>query len=113
MEAHRGPGMPVKERHLLGQLQRIDPVVVSLAQCEVLAASGTQGVGEVRVGTDVLGPEDRPEQMRVAFGILPDDRRGGVGRGIVGDDDLHGEVGLLGDKAVEGLSDVSLVVVGD
>ena len=61
---------------------------------------------------EVLGPEDRPEQVRVAVGILLDDQRRGIGRGIVGDDDLHGEVRLLGDKAVEGLADVGLVVVG-
>ena len=45
MEAHRRLRMPVEERHLFAQLQRIDPVVVSLAQCEVLAASSRQGAG--------------------------------------------------------------------
>ena len=39
MEAHRCLWMPVEERHLFAQLQRIDPVVVALTQCDVRAAS--------------------------------------------------------------------------
>lgn len=92
--------MPVQVLYLLGQLQRIGPVIVAFAQCEVLATSGGQHILEIGVDTDVGLPQDRPKQLRIAGGVLSYDPRGGVRGGIVSDDHLDGELGPLGGEAV-------------
>ncbi|CKR56897.1 Uncharacterised protein [Mycobacterium tuberculosis] len=113
MKTHRRLRMPVQVLYLLGQLQRIGPVIVAFAQCEVLATSGGQHILEIGVDTDVGLPQDRPKQLRIAGGVLSYDPRGGVRGGIVSDDHLDGELGPLGGEAVQGLANVLLLVVGD
>ena len=59
----------------------------------------------------VFGLVDGFDDVGVFLGILTDDGSRPVGRGIVVDDSLEGEVGLLHYKAVQALPQVWLMII--
>lgn len=113
MEAQRGFRVLVQKRHLFAELHRIGPVVVALAYCEIFAAGSREGFGQVRMDANVFRPEYWSKKLWESGRVLSDNCRSSIGRCIVGNHDLDGEVDLLSNKAVESVPDVFLMVVGN
>ena len=101
--------------HLPLQAAVVAPVVVPFADADVLAPGVGEevfGVEVAALGENVLLHKKGPHNAGVTQGIVPDDLRRAVGGGVVADQDLKGEVRLLAQKAVQGLGNVLLMIIG-
>lgn len=90
---------------LLLEFAGVEPEVVGVAFGDPLAAG--VGVGEDVVDAEaavLLGAEDAELVGGLAL-VGPADGEGVVWRGVVGDDDLEGEVGFLGEDGLKRLAD--------
>ena len=108
MAGHVIVGVGFEEVDLELQFVRVGPVVVALARGDVFCIGVHGGTHDVAYRVTwfavlVLGLVDGLDDVGVALGILADDGSGAVGRGIVVDDSLEWEGGLLHHKAVKAL----------
>ena len=102
--------------NLLLELLRIRPVVIPFADGDVFALCPQEIKGIVR-GADaflilVLRLQDAAGDIRILFFVLPDNLLGPIRRGIVVDQNLHGEIRLLTVDALQGLPDIFFMLIG-
>ena len=107
--------MGVQKVHLALELFGIGPAVVPLAGGQVLAPGcreehRVQGVDPL--GKQVLLLEEGVDDMGVFLRVFPDDGGGAVGGGVVADQYLEGKIGALTYKALQGVPDIFLMVIG-
>ena len=105
---HEIVGVGFKEVDLKLEFVGIGPVVVTLAVGNVFSVGVHDGIHDATYRVAwfvelVLGLVNGFDDVGVTLGILADDGRGAIGRGIVVDNGLEGEGGLLHHKAVEAL----------
>ena len=94
----------------------VGPVVVTFACGDVFGTGVDGGVHyaderAVMLAVLIFGLEDGFDDVGVFLGVFADDGGGAVGRGIVMDDGLEGESGLLHYKAVQALTQERLVFI--
>ena len=101
--------------HLPLQAAVVAPVVVPFADADVLASGVGEevfGVEVAALGENVLLHQKGPHNPGIPQGVVPDDLCRAVGGGVVADQNLKGEVRLLAQKAVQGLGNVLLMIIG-
>ena len=106
--------MALQDFHLLAQLVRVRPVIISLAERHIASADQRkqEGRGDVDPLRElVLRLVDAPDDGRVAGFVFAHDFRGAVSRGIVVHQHLDAEGRPLGHEALEGVADQPGLVV--
>ena len=101
--------------HLALQLRGIRPVVVPFTQGDVLAAGG--GIEHLQTQVLALGVEVHvlvkgADQPGIAGGIVLQDGTRAVRGGVVVDQNLHGKIHALHQKAFQRVAQVGLMVIG-
>jgi hypothetical protein len=105
--------MGVEEIDLLLELIRLDPVIVTFQERQVLAMASFDSSRKISHCADILVAEKELDSFRVTAMECRNHGTGTIGRTVLSDDDLIFKVHLLGEYAFDGLSDVLLMVIGN
>ena len=107
--------MSLQKIHLPLELHGIRPVIVPFAQGDILAARlGIQHLQTqiLPLGIEIHGLIKGTDQLGIFCGVFAHDLRRRVGRGVVVDENLNGEVHLLHEKALQRVAEVILMIIG-
>ena len=109
--------MRFEEVYLLLELEGVSPVVIALAEGDVFA-SGFR-VNKLlehtshALGIEIFLVEDRKNLIGMFRSIFADDFSGAIGRAIIIDDNLNGEITLLHQETIQALPNKRCVVICD
>ena len=106
-------GVGVKVSSLFLQFERIRPEIVSLEDGEVLSSALRERGKEVGSHAQVLLARQQTHYFRMLLLVCLANGARAVGGAVFADDKFVGEINLLGQDAVDRLSDELLLVIGD